>query len=315
MISVVVPVYNAANFLAKTGESVQAQTFSSWELLLVDDGSKDDSRAIAQDLARQDSRIRTFSQKNAGASAARNHGLSEANPAFPYALCLDSDDLLLPDALQSLKTLLEAHPASPAACGFLLDVNADGSVIAGFDRLESLTDRRGIDGVRLIKRAPGDALVFGDMCFHNHIITPGQVLLRKTAVSQVGAFDLSLAYVEDHDLWWRLTMQIGPIAVTPEPVLLYRHHGASISGNPAARRRGGADFRWNLLTSPLMTPAQRRTARIGYFYRCTANLGFGGHYIRKGEIKHGLKHAALGLRDMALYARDLARALKVAAKH
>jgi len=308
MISVIIPVYNAAKYLRETVASVQAQTFSDWELVLVDDGSQDSSREIAAALCREDCRISSYEQLNAGAAAARNRGIEKSKSSYPYALCLDSDDLLVPEALEWLLALLETQPDAAAACGFLVDIDAEGAPLAGQGRLEPLTRRRGVEGLRLVQRGPNAPVVFGDLCFHNHIITPGQVLIRKTALAVVGAFDTSLAYVEDYDLWWRLTMQVGPIAVSPEPVLRYRHHAGSISRNPAARRRGGADFRWRLLTFPAMTPAQRKTARIGYWYHCLVGLEFGLYYLRQGEIKHGLKHAALGLRDMLFYARDLIRA-------
>ncbi len=308
MISVIIPVYNAAKYLARTVASVQAQTFPLWEIVLVDDGSKDNSLEIAAALRREDSRISVRCQANAGAAAARNHGIQESNPAFPYALCLDSDDLLLPDALQTLLTLLELNPQAPAVCGFLRDIGGDDAVIDGHDRLESLTERRGVNGLRLVRRQPNAPVAFADLCFRNHIVTPGQVLIRKTAIAAIGAFDVSLVYVEDYDLWWRLTMQIGPIPVTPTPVLLYRHHGGNLSGNKNAVRRGASAFRWRLLTHPDMTPAQRKTAGTGYFYDCVAHFGFGVHYLRKRQVQHGLKHMALGARDTVRYFHDRIRA-------
>ena len=307
MISVIVPVYNAAAYIAETLQSVQSQTFTDWEIVVVDDGSKDNSLAIAEEFGRQDRRISVHSQPNSGVSTARNLGLAKSRSDFPYALFLDSDDLLTPAALQTLLTLLEAHPEACAACGFLQDIDAKGQATAEYERLESLIDRRGVEGLRLVQRKPDAPVVFGDVCFHCHIITPGQVLVRKTALAKVGGFEAALAYVEDYDLWWRLTMQVGPIATTPKKTLLYRHHGTSISGNSAVRRRGAADFRWRLLTYPGMTSEQRKIARRGYAYHCVANLGFGVYYLRRGEVKHGLKHAALGVRDMLYYLRDLVR--------
>ncbi len=309
MISVIIPVYNAKKYLRRTVASVQAQTFPNWEIVLVDDGSKDSSLQLAEELCREDSRISSYRQANAGASAARNHGIEKSNPDYPYVLCLDSDDLLLPGALAALKTLLELNPHAPAACGFLRDIDGEDAVITGHDRLEPLTARRGVNGLRLACRKPNAPVVFGDLCFRNHIVTPGQVLIRKTAIHAIGAFDPSLVYVEDYDLWWRLTMQIGPIPVTPEPVLLYRHHAYSLSNsNKTAVRTGAKAFRWRLLTFPDMTPAQRRTARTGYFYDCIAHFGFGLHHLRKGETQQGLKHLALGARDTVRYFANRVRA-------
>lgn len=308
MISVIIPVYNAEKYLRRTVASVQAQTFTEWEIVLMDDGSKDSSLEIAAALCREDRRISSYCQANAGGSAARSHGIEKSNPAFPYVLCLDNDDLLLPEALQRLLALLELNPHTPAACGSLLDIDDDDAVIVGYDRLEPLTARRGVNGLRLVRRRPNAPLLFGDLCFRNHLVTPGQVLIRKTALRTAGAFDTSLIYIDDYDLWWRLTMQVGPIPVTPEPVLLYRHHASNLSGNKTAGRTGAAAFRWRLLTHPAMTPAQRRTAGIGYFYDCIAQFGFGLHYLRKGETQHGLKRLALGVRDTLRYFRDRVRA-------
>ena len=307
MISVVTPIYNASRFLVKAVESVQAQTFPHWELILVDDGSKDDSLTLAQRLSEEDGRIRVFSQQNAGAAAARNYGLFQAQADYPYALCLDSDDLLLPNALEVLRALLEAHPEASAACGFLKDIDADGGVIPNHHRLEPLDHRHGLDGLRLVRRKPDAPVTFGDLCFRNHIVTPGQVLMRKSALAVVGGFVPGLVYVEDHDLWWRLAMQFGPIAVTLKPVMLYRHHGSSLSSNNAAPRRGAAAFRWRLLTLPEMSVKQRRIARAGYLYNCLAMVGFGANFLRQGRVKPGFKYAALGIRNVCYYFRDLVR--------
>lgn len=308
MISVVIPNYNSAKYLAKTVQSVQSQTLTHWELLIVDDGSQDNSLEIAEEFSREDSRISVYSQPNAGASAARNHGLRESNPDYPFALCLDSDDLLLPDALQSLLALLDLNPHVPAACGSLRDMDDEGRLTGDSSRPQALHARRGVEGLRLVRRKPNAPLVFGDLCLSNYITTPGQVLMRKTALAVVGSFNTSLVYVEDYDLWWRLTMQLGPIPMTSKPVLLYRHHNASISRNKTAVRTGAAAFRWRLLTHSDMTPVQRRTARLGYFYRSWAGVEAGLHYVRNGEIKHGFKHAALGVRELILFTRDMARA-------
>jgi len=314
VISVVIPVYNATKYLAETIQSVQAQTCDAWEIVIVDDGSTDDTLAMAEELQKQDARISVRSQRNAGVSAARNLGLAKSRPDYPYALFLDGDDLLTPAALQTLHTLLGSKPESPAACGFLQDINADGQPRVESSRLEALTDRRGVEGLRLVRRAPDAPLVFGDVCFHNHIITAGQVLIRKSALQIAGAFDLSFFYLADYDLWWRLIMRVGPIAVSPEVVLKYRHHDTSMSSKSrVARRRDPTDFRWRWMTHPDLSPEQRRVVPAGYFYHCAAGFGFGWHYLKRGEVKHGLKHAGLAVRNLLRCCGDLVRLRRYAA--
>lgn len=104
-ISVILPIYAVEDFIGECVESLLAQTFSDFEVVCIDDGSPDDSVAVAQRIVGDDGRFRFFSQENAGLSVARNHGLDEAHGT--YVLFLDSDDLYVPEALELL--YLTAH--------------------------------------------------------------------------------------------------------------------------------------------------------------------------------------------------------------
>lgn len=124
-VSVIMPVYQAEKFLKASVESVLAQTFSDWELLLVDDGCRDNSPAICDGFARQDDRIRVIhKQKNAGVSAARNSGLDEAQGE--YIAFLDSDDGFEPQTLETLWSLREQAGTDTAACAHL-NLRPDGA--------------------------------------------------------------------------------------------------------------------------------------------------------------------------------------------
>lgn len=102
-ISVIVPVYNAANYIAKCIQSVQNQTFSSWELILIDDGSQDNSLDIIRRFAIEDDRIKVIHQENSGAGMARNNGIENARG--DYIVFLDSDDYISEKYL----SLLSSH--------------------------------------------------------------------------------------------------------------------------------------------------------------------------------------------------------------
>lgn len=102
LVSVIVPVYNAAAFLPAAVESILAQTYTSWELILIDDGSTDASPAICDTYADANPRIRVIHQPNAGVSAARNAGLRHADGEF--ISFVDADDLVAPEYLQHLVT-------------------------------------------------------------------------------------------------------------------------------------------------------------------------------------------------------------------
>lgn len=114
LISIIVPVYQVEAYLPACVESVLKQTYSDWELILVDDGSKDDSGELCDQYAQQDSRIKVIHQENGGVSAARNAGLEEAQGE--YIAFLDSDDLIKPDYFQVLHQNLEENEADIACC-------------------------------------------------------------------------------------------------------------------------------------------------------------------------------------------------------
>ena len=99
MVSIVMPCYNGEDFIKETIDSVLKQTYTNWELLVIDDGSKDDSPSIVNKYASDDSRIKLIKQQNAGSAVARNNGIRHSKGQF-LAL-LDSDDIWLPDFLES----------------------------------------------------------------------------------------------------------------------------------------------------------------------------------------------------------------------
>lgn len=107
-VSVVVPIYNMQRYLAETITSILASHYDAFEVILMDDGSQDESLAIAREFAQNDSRIKVFSQSNAGASAARNHAIRLAQG--PYILPVDADNNITPDYIREAAAYLDAHP-------------------------------------------------------------------------------------------------------------------------------------------------------------------------------------------------------------
>lgn len=113
-LSIIIPVYNVKNFLAAAIESVLAQSFRDFELILVDDGATDGSGEICDDYAQKDSRVKVIHQKNAGVSAARNAGVAAARGA--YIGFTDSDDIIEKDMYQVMMSLAEEHHADVVQC-------------------------------------------------------------------------------------------------------------------------------------------------------------------------------------------------------
>lgn len=126
--SIIVPVYNAAGFLPATVDTVSAQSFADWELLLIDDGSTDgETGALCDRIAQLDDRIKAYHKPNGGAGDARNYGISRASG--DYIVFLDSDDFLEPQALEILDHALSASGADVCCFGFTILRGKDETVV------------------------------------------------------------------------------------------------------------------------------------------------------------------------------------------
>lgn len=115
-VSIIVPVYQVERYLPQCVESILAQTFPDFELILVDDGSKDGSGQICDEYAGRDSRVKVVHQENGGAAAARNHGLEQA--AGNYFMFVDGDDSIAPVMVERLYTCIREENADIAACNY-----------------------------------------------------------------------------------------------------------------------------------------------------------------------------------------------------
>ncbi|MBP5173640.1 MAG: glycosyltransferase [Clostridia bacterium] len=124
LISVIVPVYNVARYLGKCLVSIIRQSYGNIEIILIDDGSSDDSWRICEEYSRADSRIRAFSQENRGVSAVRERGITEASG--DYIAFVDSDDYIHPQMLEKLLLSLKSTGSDMSACGFEY-VDEDGN--------------------------------------------------------------------------------------------------------------------------------------------------------------------------------------------
>lgn len=126
-ISIVVPVYNAEAVLQTCVDSILGQSFTEWELLLVDDGSGDASGALCDRLSQEDSRIRAYHKPNGGVSSARNLGIRKARGEYLYFA--DSDDTLVPETLAELYREASAQNADMVVCGFTYYVEQSGETV------------------------------------------------------------------------------------------------------------------------------------------------------------------------------------------
>ncbi len=308
VISVVVPAYNAARFLAPTMESVLRQTFAGWELIVVNDGSKDDTQAIAQAIADRDSRVRVFDQPNGGCGAARNFGLSQAHRDAEYIIFLDHDDIWEPAALQTLLATAQSLPDGVGAVGMVC-VMQDAHAERTIENAASQTNQMAQAAPAIVPPAARDVdmgaarpaaklLTFAEMVAFSQISTMGQTLIRRTALAAAGPLDPQCGPVDDWDLYLRLSLR-GAFATTPTPVIHWRSHESNTSKNKELMGRYEDYVRAKLLASPDLTDAQRHLARES-FQNAERNLSasqwkWAGESLARGRFGEALKQTRRAL--------------------
>lgn len=207
LISVILPVYNGAQFLREAIESILQQSYSNLELIIINDGSKDDSQSIIDSYA--DGRIRSFDQSNIGLSATLNRGISLAKGR--WIARQDQDDVSFPERLTKQIQFMNAHP-DYAMVGTAAQIWVD----------ETKTDR-------LHKHPCTDQELRIGLLFFNYFVH-SSVLIDKSTLESIGGYsiDPSRQPPEDYELWSRIARRYR-IANLPDILLAYREVGSSMS--------------------------------------------------------------------------------------
>src|ERR1035441_7246328 len=208
-ISVVIPAYNAALFIGETLESVLRQTVPADEILVIDDGSTDDTATVAESFGPP---VRVIRRPNSRQAASRNFGVQEAKSE--WIAFVDADDQWEPNKLARQMEELARNPLADLCYAARIDfVEQDGRVTFG----------------RVTPVPPPEDI--RQALFRNTTFLPSSVVIRRSAFLAAGGFDTQFKFVEDWDLWLRLLHAGMVFAACPEPLLLYRIHPNSASHN------------------------------------------------------------------------------------
>jgi hypothetical protein len=222
--SVVMPLYNKRPFLRRSVESVLAQSFPQFELIVVDDGSTDGSAALLDETP--DPRIRLVRQPNAGVAVARNRGIAEAKHG--WIALLDADDIWGPDHLAELHAMLVRYPEAGLAAT---------RIVLGWDRLPAWDGEKGDYRVRKVD-------YFAEAARNSRIVTSSSAALKREAVAAIGGFR-NYRIGEDLDCWARLALD-WPVIVSDRLTACYvRGTGGAIDSSfvapPIGRRSRKAE--------------------------------------------------------------------------
>jgi len=195
-VSVIIPTYNRADLLPQAVESVLSQSYTDFELIVVDDGSTDST----QEVISEHRKLKYLFQENLGVSAARNQGIRMARGR--YICFLDSDDLWLNDKLKEQIRLMRDHPEIRVSY-------TDEIWMREGKRVNPGKRHRKYSGWILKRLLP--------LC----LISPSSVMIERGVFAEVGLFDESLPVCEDYDLWLRIGSRM-PIYLVEEPLIVKR---------------------------------------------------------------------------------------------
>lgn len=210
-VSVCIPTYNREHLLKETLDSVFAQTYRDFEVVIVDDGSTDGTKQM---LKKGGYNVRYHWQKNAGDAAARNKLIEIANGK--YISFLDSDDLLYPDALEKMVEAMPKDAEDVIVYGPYVAIDEDGSILR--------RRRKKLYNGKITRHL-----------FENILIHSCGSLFPKKVLAQAGGFDASLPVCSDYDLWLRLSLDYDFVSLE-KPVFKRRRHGGNISRISFANR-------------------------------------------------------------------------------
>lgn len=264
-ISIVIPAYNVGPFIAQTMESVFAQTFTDYEVIVVNDGSPD-TEELEHALEPYQDRIHYIKQENRGAGAARNEALRAARGDF--IAFLDADDLWLPHYLERQEQFLQSGDYDFVYADALL---FGDSPLAGRTFMETAPSTGEVSFLSLIT--------------HRCAITTSGVVARKSLIFAVGLFDEGLRNSQDFDLWLRLVRHGARAAYQKEVLIKYRCRKESLSGDEVNRIARQIRVYQKILDAYELTAQERNeVARVLERIKALHELELSKAYLSQGRF-------------------------------
>lgn len=213
-VDVIIASFNAAKYLPTAIESVISQKFEDWQILLVDDGSTDNTAAVVDPFQRKlGAKLKYIRQENGGVSAARNAALRVSTADF--VALLDADDVWLPGRLSESLKILAERPQAGLAYGLIQFIDPEGRLGSTWEGNQTHAEGR-----------------IAPYIYMRTVELPSpSITVRKKCIDEVGLFDEALRVTEDRDLWLRIALRY-EVAFVPQVLALYRKSPSSLSTDP-----------------------------------------------------------------------------------
>lgn len=236
-LSIVLVTRNSAAVVGRTLESIFAQKYASWECIVVDDGSTDETPAIVERLVSSDARFLMVRQKFGGTSVARNRGFMESKPTSAYVCFVDAGDAWDPDALMLLVSCLERNPTAVGAHGLVAFTDQEDGPLPFTDLGKHARRRVGYEEGAIVEWPCSKPTGFENLLWTDLLSPSGVFLARRTACERVGLYDPRLGECSQWDMSLRLA-RLGVIEFLDQ-VLLYQScekNGSGAVGGSTVRR-------------------------------------------------------------------------------
>jgi glycosyltransferase involved in cell wall biosynthesis len=305
LVSVIVPAFNAAAMIAETLESILAQTYDAIELIVVDDGSTDDTASVARSYI---PRLQYVRQPNnsGGAAVPRNTGLERSNGEF--LAFMDADDLMTPDRLERQVDFLQRHPQVGVVFSDYQNVSDNGGYpTSHFSTCPKLSGLLGGREEAVLNEV-------GELLAEENFGITSAFLMRRSLLDSVPRFEPTLHACEDFHFYYRLARHT-PVGLINRIGMLRRIHGSNMSGDPVRMFSAGTQAYSMLLEDERDAAARAALAR--YIARCwsdwarlEANNRRTGTALRYYARAISRDSSPRHVRDMA---RGMVRALAIAA--
>ncbi len=260
-VSVIIPTYNRASLIHKAIDSALAQTYPNVEIIVVDDGSTDNTKEV---IAAYGDRVRYIYQSNAGPSAARNNGAHSSDARF--IAFLDSDDTIYPTKLEKQVAYLKAHPdVDIVLCGWV-DLDPVGKVV---EKVESLPTDRILETIL--------------MAGMRGVFSPNVPLTRSECFLRVGGFDVSLPAREEQDFWMRAELSGNKYGIVEEVLCTFESTPNSRGKNIPNVEKAMPIILGKIFNHPQLNP---HIAALKNEVYARVYLDFGIYYLGKSQIEN-----------------------------
>jgi glycosyltransferase involved in cell wall biosynthesis len=280
-VDIIIPAYNAAQYLPTAIESVVAQTFEDWRILLIDDGSTDNTAEVIAPFRDQlGPKLLYIKQPNAGLPAARNTAIR--NSTAEFLALLDADDIWLPCRLAESLKGFESRPQVGLVYGFNSRVDSNGAIIDTFAR----------------RQKNGEGRIAPYIYMRRVDLPCPTITFRKKCVDEVGPFDETMRATEDRDLWLRIALKY-EVALVPKVLAHYRTSPGAMTTDSDRMLKAQLQFIEKHYGSPGCGMLARRIGLSRIYKQRAESLG------GRGQVRAGLLSS---LYAMAMFPLDMSTA-------